>query len=317
MNGPLAMNRREFIVGAGAALPLTGICLDKCDKPNAKSYALSHGGRLRLPVAGLAAPLRVWIAGDTHLALHDARDDAYAANYKRMAQWGGEPAAFEKMLAEAKEKKVDLLCLVGDTISFPTLANVEYVTKALKASGLSFIYTAGNHDWHFEGLPGSDEQLRAEWSKKRLTPLYQGTNPLCASKVVKDVRFVTIDNSIYHVNEEQLAFWKAEAAKGDPVVLLTHVPLWTEGWGFFTCGCPIWGAAVDPYWEIERREKWAERQSPSTFAFREAVLRTPNLVAAFSGHIHETMAAQTREAQLLFSVPGNAQGKRFEVSLTA
>jgi len=295
-------------------MPLVGCCLSR--RPSAKTYALSHAGRLRLPVAGLAAPLKVWIAGDTHLALHDARDDAFAENYKRMAQWGGEPAAFEKMLAEAKEKKIDLLCLVGDTISFPTLANVEYVSEKLKASGLDWMYVAGNHDWHFEGTSGSDERQRAEWTAKRLMPLYQGANPLYASRTVKGVRFVTIDNSIYHVNEEQLAFWKAEAAKGDPVVLLTHVPLWTEGWGFFTCGCPTWGAAVDPYWEIERREKWSERQSSSTFAFREAVLRTPNLVAAFSGHIHETMAAQTPEGQLLFSVLGNAQGKRFEVAIS-
>jgi len=300
---------------SAGALPLAGCCCAKGARASVKAYALSHKGKLRLPVAGLATPLKVWIVGDTHLALHDARDDAFAANYKRMANWPGDKEAFLKMLAEAKAQNVDLLCLAGDTISFPTLANVEFVAKALADSGLAWCYVAGNHDWHFEGLSGSDEALRAEWTAKRLAPLYQGANPLYASRVVKGVRFVLIDNSIYHVNEEQLGFWKTEAAKGEPVVLLTHIPLWTDGWDFFTCGCPTWGAAVDPYWQIEGRERWAERQSPSTFAFREAVLATPNLVAAFSGHIHETMAAQTPEGQLFFSVPGNAQGKRFEVEM--
>lgn len=309
------MNRREFLKRAAWTLPLAaGGCVSNVRAASSKTFSLGCGGQLRLPVFGMGERLRFFVAGDTHLALHDGRDDAYAENYRRMAEFAGSREAFLKMLSEAKSKQVDLLCLVGDIISFPTLANIEFVEKALKESGLEWIYIAGNHDWHFEGVAGSDEVQRAEWTK-RLASLYRGANPLCASKVVKGVRFIAIDNSIYHVSEDQLAFWKSETAKGDPVVLLMHVPLWTEGWNFFTCGCPEWGTAVDPYWQIERREKWAERQSPSTFAFRESVLATPNLVAVFTGHQHQLMAAKRPENQLLFSVPANGSGARLEVDL--
>jgi len=223
------MNRRDF-VKAACAVPLAAYAGCRCAAPTRfKTFVLGPGGDVRIPVPGLAKPVRFLMAGDTHFAFHDGRDDAFRDNYARMSRSCGSKAAFEKMLAKAKADKVDLVCLVGDTISFPTLANVEYVEQTLRRSGVRWLYVAGNHDWHFEGLPGADADQRAEWTEKRLKPLYQGAQPLCASAVVKGVRFVTIDNSIYHVNDDQLAFWKAEAARGDPTVLLMHVPLWTEG----------------------------------------------------------------------------------------
>ena len=262
---------------------------------------------MRLTVPALAHDLRLFVIGDTHFAFHDARDAAYADFYKRMAQWPAPREPFEKMLAKARAERPDLLLLVGDNLSFPTLANIDYLAAQLSASGLDWYYVAGNHDWHFEGVPGSDEAQRAEWAPKRLAPLYRGRDPFMSSRVVKGVRFVAIDNSIYHVSEAQLAFWKAEAAKGDPTVLFMHIPLWLPGWGLFTCGNPDWGAARDPYATIERRETWAPRQSPSTFAFRDAVLGTPNLVGVFT--------VGTERGKFLFSVPSNRNGAFLDVTL--
>jgi hypothetical protein len=95
-----------------------------------------------------------------------------------------------------------------------------------------------------------------------------------------------------------------------------HIPLWQEGWkNVFTCGCPDWGSANDPYWEIERREKWAEKQSPSTFAFRQAVLSTPNLAGVMTGHLH-TLYASSEKGKFLFTVPANRKGDFFDVTFT-
>jgi len=312
------MNRREFMLGGlASAAGLVGCRMvpsgASVSLPAEKDYTLTAGdGRLWLSWSGLSAPVRFWVVGDTHLALHDARDAAFAGNYARMAQWPGERQAFEKMFAEAKRQQIDLLVLVGDILSFPTLANVEYVQRTLAASGVPWMYVAGNHDWHFEGDSGSDLDQRARWIEKRLTPLYQGANPLMASRVVKGVRFVMIDNSLYHVLPEQLAFYEAEAAKGDPLCLCLHIPLWVPGWDErFTCGSPSWGTE-DPYWQIERRERWSERLTPSTYAFRDAVLATPNLVGVFAGHIHRLQTARCR-GQNLFTVPGNTKGDYLDV----
>lgn len=309
------MRRRDFLKAVSAAPLVAGCCGPAAASSRRKEFLLAPSGKVRIRVPSLGESVRFLVVGDSHFGLHDARDDAYRDNYARMAKANASKAKFEEMLKRAHDEHVDLVCLVGDIVSFPTLANVEYVERALKASGVKWIYTAGNHDWHFEGVPGSDEAQRAEWSVKRLLPLYQGRNPLYSSVVVKGVRFVTIDNSIYHVSEEQLAFWKAEAAKGDPTVLLMHIPLWVEGLGVFTCGCPTWGAETDPYWKIERRQKWAPSQSATTFAFREAVLSTKNLVGVFTGHEHRASVAQTPEDQLLFIVPTNRSGDHFDVTL--
>jgi hypothetical protein len=134
-----------------------------------------------------------------------------------------------------------------------------------------------------------------------------------SSRLIKGIRFVAIDNSIYHVTQKQLDFWKQEAAKGDPIVLFMHIPLWQEGWkNVFTCGCPDWGSANDPYWEIERREKWAEKQSPSTFAFRETVLSTPNLAGVMTGHIHIFLTG-SENGKYMFTTPANRNGKYLDV----
>jgi len=131
---------------------------------------------------------------------------------------------------------------------------------------------------------------------------------------VKGVRIVAIDNSAYHVLPEQVAFWKAEAAKGDPIALMMHVPFWHPGWSVCSCACPTWGAATDPYWEIERRERWAERLTPSTFEFRDAVFATPNLVGVFTGHHHVLQFAEA-DGKGCFTTPSNREGKFLDVRI--
>ena len=316
------ISRRSFFGAAGMAAAAAaggraGFGAARPCPAGATSFAYGPNGKLRVTVPGLAGDVRVFVAGDTHFGLHDARDDAYAGNYERMARCSPDPTkGFADTLAKARKEKPDIILLAGDIISFPTLANVEHVKRELDACGIDWYYTAGNHDWHFEGMPGSDEAQRAEWIPKRLAPLYRGQDPFMSSRVVKGVRFVAIDNSIYHVSEKQLAFWKAEAAKGDPTVLFMHIPLWLDGWSLHTCGCPHWGAAMDPYWEIERREKWAERQSPSTFEFRDSVLSTPNLVAVMTGHVHRLLVGCER-GKYLFSTPHNRNGDFLDVRFTA
>lgn len=266
-----------------------------------------------MSVPGLKGTVRVAFAGDTHLGLRDARDDEHADFYARMAQYASKGEALEKTLKKCAERKTDLVALLGDTLSFPTLANAEFAERTMKASGLEWIYTAGNHDWHFEGDGGSDMEQRERWTKKRLMGLYPaGANPLAHSRVVKGLRVVAIDNSTYEMLPEQTEFWRAEAAKGEPVVLMMHIPLWTEGWGVFTCGSPEWGAARDEYWKIERRQRWAERASAATMEFRRAVLETPNLAGVFTGHYHSTMVA-VEGGKLMASVESNGRGKYLEV----
>lgn len=309
------MNRREFIglggVAAATAIsPLTGCISGACAFE--KEYFVNwRRCMLNIPWPGMKETLRLRVIGDTHFNYFDERDKEYAGNYARMSSVSDKkvhlPAEvpqsfFEFAVSTAKKDNIDALLLVGDIMSFPTLANVEYAKKTLDACGVPWFYISGNHDWHFEGLEGSSASLRETWVKKRLAPLYpEGADPMMYSRVVKGVRIVAIDNSTYLLSRAQVDFWKAEAAKGDPVVLMMHIPLYVKAGPKYFCASPQWGAAIDPYWEIERRERWPEKATPETFEFREAVLSTPNLVGVFTGHIHSAISSRAN-GQNMFSV---------------
>ena len=324
----MKMSRRNVFRFGAAAAAMAAV-------PRARAEEAAVGGvsfasvkeSLRFTMPSYKDACRFMVVGDSHLTIDDARGEPFKEYSGRMSKpyrsalhfRTGRPIAspdgFEYALAEAQKMKVDFLALVGDIVSFPSEAGVEYVRRMLDESGLNWMYVAGNHDWHYEGLPGTEMALRAEWTKKRLAPLYQGADPMMASRVVKGIRFVFIDNSLYEILPEQLAFWKQEAAKGAPVALMMHIPLYMPGYGPREAGCahPEWGAKVDPHWKIERRPQWPEAgHTQTTFAFREAVFSTPNLLGVFVGHVHRHFFAFDR-GHVQCATAANADGSFLDV----
>jgi len=245
-------------------------------------------------------PVRVVMIADTHLFMDDERGAPYREFSARMARAynrtthvrTGEPtdpaASFEQTLTIAREQKADLLALAGDIFSFPSEAAIEWALQRLNASGLPFLYTAGNHDWHYEGMPGPIEDLRAEWAGRRLRALYQGQDPLKGVREIKGVRVVAIDDSCYGIQPGQLEFFRAQAATGLPLILLVHIPLYAPGRPVsFGCGHPEWGAKTDRNAELERRQRWPESGHTSvTMAFHREVFRAANLLGVLAGHTH-------------------------------
>lgn len=244
--------------------------------------------------------IKVVHIADTHLFMDDARGIPYQDYSNRMAkaynqtthfQTGAKTdpeEAFEQALAFAKEVNADVITLVGDIFSFPSEAAIEWVLTKLKETGIPYIYTAGNHDWHYEGMEGSMETLRSIWTEKRLLPLYQGKDPLKAVYDIKGVRFLAIDNSTYQIDRGQLEFFKEQVASGMPLVLLVHFPMYAPGKSVgFGCGNPDWGAATDRNYKLERRPKWPEDgHTQTTLDFHKEVFNAPNLLGIFAGHIH-------------------------------
>lgn len=241
----------------------------------------------------------VYIA-DTHLFKDDKRGIPYQEYSNRMAKAYNQTThfqtqiktnpeeAFEQTLSFAKEVNADVIIMNGDIFSFPSEAAIEWVQSKLKETGIPYIYSAGNHDWHYEGMEGTLESLRDTWIEKRLLPLYQGNHPLMAAYDIKGIRFLAIDNSTYQINKEQLAFLLEQVATGIPLVLLVHIPMYAPGKKIsFGCGNPNWGAATDRNFELERRTKWPESgHTRTTFNFHKKVFTAPNLLGVFAGHVH-------------------------------
>jgi DNA repair exonuclease SbcCD nuclease subunit len=301
------MKRRSFLKGTTTSITGLGLSsasfatpsVKKVDKPF-KVCATLDQQKVSFYAEVIKESIKVVHIADTHLFMDDKRGIPFQDYSNRMAKAYNQTThfqtrektnpkkSFEETLAFAKEVNADLINLVGDIFSFPSEAAIEWVLSKLRATGIPFIYIAGNHDWHYEGMKGSLESLRDTWVKKRLQLLYQGNHYLMAAYDIKGIRFLAIDNSTYQINEEQLAFMSSQIRTGLPLVLLVHIPMYAPGKNIsFGCGNPFWGAATDRSFELERRPKWPESgHTQTTFNFYKKVFDAPNIMGVFAGHKH-------------------------------
>ncbi len=330
------MKRREFlgsVVSASLGVHLGGSAMAQTASETRRGPGpLVRGGfaldanRVRFFSPAIRERFNVMAIADTHLFTDDERGEPYREFSGRMARaynltkhfQTGEPTnpegSFERSLAIARESEAELVALLGDIFSFPGEAAVEWAQRRLEEAGLPYVYVAGNHDWHYEGMPGTLEELRATWIEKRLLPLYRGDNPLMAVREVKGVRFLAIDDSYYEILPEQLEFFRTQVATGEPLVLLMHIPLYAPGRSVgYGCGHPEWGAETDRNWRLERRPQWPEEgHTETTMAFHREVFAAPNLVGVLAGHIHrQSLDVMDRVPQ--FVADANATGAYLSV----
>lgn len=300
---PLFSRRRFLTASAASTLAASSGLAGESNVSQGATFSMDRTST-RFYVPGLETPSRFLHVTDTHLFLDDERGKPFQEFSTRMAGAyhqnqhvkTGQPVtpmeAFEEALRLAREKQVDGVALTGDILSFPSEAGADWALERLKAlekDQIPFHYTAGNHDWHYEGCEGTDAEQRAEWLPKRLSRFYaQDVNPLCFSVVKKGIRHLFIDDSIYEILPEQTEFLHSELALGEPSVVWMHVPPYAPGRSVgFGCGHPNWGANTDTVWKIERRRQWPKNgHSKASFDFYHLLCGAPNLLGTFCGHIH-------------------------------
>ena len=302
-------------------------CAPKAEDQTTSPVTYSYNA----PVVKIFSPevedtVHLMLVADTHLWMSDDREEPFRTHSKRMAgayhatrhfqtlEATNPEKSFLHVLGMAKEKKVDAIALLGDIVSYPSEYAVEWAKGKLDSIGIPYYYTAGNHDWHYEGMEGSSIELRDTWAKKRLMPLLGPHNPLMYSVDVKWVKLLFIDDSVYEILPEQLDFFRQEDSQGKPMLLMMHIPVYAPGREVgFGVGHPDWNAAHDTSFELERRNRWAaEGHKPETFAFYDAVVSSSNLMATFTGHVHRN-GVDVIQGKPFFTIKENASGGYCEV----
>ncbi len=293
--------------------------IEKEQNPIVENFTVLNSN-VKIYVNGLKESFKIHFISDSHITIEDERGKNFYDYTKRMGGDAVEPENYGKTngrektfmasLEKAKQENADLVILGGDIINFPSLASVEYIKNIMDDSKLNWVYTAGNHDWHYEGEPGKSSNHHDKWVNSNLLPLYQGENPMYRSQIIKGINFITLDNSDFEVSEEQVEFLKEQIKKELPIVLSIHIPIYQIGHNVdYGCGHPDLDSDHDIYYEIERREPWPkEGLKEITFQFRNLVINSPEIFAILAGHTHEE-CVDFFNGKIQFVADANYQGK--------
>ena len=236
--------------------------------------------------AGAKKPFSVLHVSDTHLTAVYPHEDKWKQEMSR-ADTPIFGAKQEEALAEAvayAERHCDFLLHTGDLIDFVSEANLDITKRILPGGCLGAL---GNHEYsHYGWLvkkagtagPGREE------TREMLSKAYPVRLPI-AAKELNGVTFVAIDDADGSVSEDQVAAFRRVAARGKPIVLCMHVPLYTPG--ICRAGKRWWKKGTDeanP--ELKLPDFQRQRSDPATGEFIEYLKGEPLLKGILSGHLH-------------------------------
>ena len=234
---------------------------------------------------GLPSPVRLLHVTDSHITRGDPTGGQalwFNRDYEGCAE-----DYFLAALAYAKENGLTVLH-TGDIIDFQSEENFAYIGEHLE--GVDYIYAAGNHDFynHVERPVEDDENKRIK--TPRISP-YIRSNLYFDSRILGGVNIVTIDNSYYTVKEDQIAALKKEVAKGYPVVVAMHVPVFTERLAIDGLkGDPkvlyLMGMPMEFLGQLPPDRIRQQRADEVTLRFIEYLKAEPAIKALITGHKH-------------------------------
>lgn len=238
--------------------------------------------------AGLKAPVKLLHVTDTHIALDDPGEDCGRARAFEGDRPGLCADYFEQAIAYAKENGMPLVH-TGDLLDFLSEANYAYVDRTL--ADVDYIYAAGNHDFcHCVGKAKEDAAYKWE-NMKRTAPHFR-QNLLFDSRVIGGLNVVTLDDSYYLISDGQTQMLRAEAAKGYPILLCMHVPLFTPELAdaIMEKGNPcgyVTGASEEYLARYPQERRIQQTPDAATLRAIDYIRCEPLIKAVVAGHTHD------------------------------
>ena len=259
---------------------------------------------------GLEKPLKILHVTDSHLAFADERDNERKhALAKRFSSQERE-RFFGEHLAYAKEQ-CDLLVHTGDLIDFTSQANFDFARKVLSEEKVFF--AAGNHEFsQYVGEAYEDRAYKMNSFREMQPGL--GAPLFFNSRVLGGVNFVAIDNSYHQFEPWQLTRLKKEIAKGLPIVLCLHVPLFEQslyerhiersgkGSSCYLAGCDEDHLPDDEWRAIEIRPRGV------TLETVDFIKSQPLIKAVLAGHVHFSFESALAPGMTQFVTGGGYEG---------
>lgn len=169
---------------------------------------------------------------DLHMTLPDPAASLQENEYisKRLTEFttaDGTPPeeTWVSWLSYVEEQQADALLLGGDIIDCPSEANLTLLKDTLGTFSVPYIYTPGNHDWTYP-WEYMTEKGRSDYLEA-LSPYMDG-NPDFHVLEFEDFVIAAVNNSSNQIPESVLEPYRQLLEQSKPVLLLLHVPLFTQ-----------------------------------------------------------------------------------------
>ena len=257
-----AFGRREFLRLASLAacsVPLRGLAYNPIPALKVRKVSVS---------LGVDEPFSILHISDSHIARIDSRDGeatyAFAKSRSRNGRELGEYYLGEA-IHHARARGIKLVH-TGDFMDFASVANIEHAARRIRTDGI--VACVGNHEYWLDA--GKKE---VESYKEATVPKLKGEwKGVPASAVhIGGANFCVFDDSFRTVTETIAAACEETVREGLPIVMVCHVPLWTEDVGLnggASCGAR------------------GRKDDAITIEFVERVRREPLVRAVLAGHLH-------------------------------
>lgn len=173
---------------------------------------------------GAEKPFHFLHMSDTHFTLADGRDDARKqALAADRTKWHSDAETISAE-AEAFARKQELMIAhTGDYIDFVSEANLDRLKQFTDENDAFF--AAGNHEFSLYVGEAFEDAAYREQSLARVQACIKNDMRFAARQVC-GVNLIAIDNGYYLFEEWQLEALKREAARGLPMLLFMHTPLY-------------------------------------------------------------------------------------------
>lgn len=314
------MNRREFLAATAAICSTGWFSLYRNASAREESPLKITRLTIPLPIKEKFTALHI---SDTHLTYVDERDSDQKRKRadERLEVFGGQQLEMlQASLRYAREKNA-LLLHTGDMIDFVTVKNLDLTREAFTKSD-SFV-SAGNHDFYpIQGDGAREDEEYKALSFDTVQAAYPN-NLRFSARTIGGVNFIAFDDVFYYVADDLIDRFKAEAAKGLPIVAMCHCPLYTRDL-FEYCAGPkhdnaayIVGASDE---EMANYPEWCfqwgyneQRTTPTTRAFLDYLTEEPLLKAILCGHLHFPWQGMFSRTATQYIAGGNFMGHVNEI----
>lgn len=241
-------------------------------------------------VDGLTESVDIVFLADTHLSLCDERDETLSAKaaerYSFFTGKNGRKADenFKALMNYIREKDPDLVILGGDIIDSAMYASIEYVEESLNSLEIPWIYSMGNHDFEY------GTEYFSETAYNTYLPRLDSISQTADGYQVYDAgdfQILAVDDSNNQVTAEALEALLTLQAQGDPIVVVSHVPIQPlDNEELILLSKQVWGEDANGNATVLLGYKSCIPNEITTEFINSACGEESNVCLILSGHIH-------------------------------